>query len=86
MTCIRAPRSRILPPLFAVLLLLAPIGASAQHFGRNKIQYENFDWRILNTPHFEIFFYEGEEQLAARAALIVEDAYLRLSETFGTQL
>ena len=83
---IRAPRSSLLSLLLIALILLPPRLASAQHFGRNKIQYENFDWRILNTPHFEIFFYDGEERLAARAALIVEDAYLRLSETFATGL
>ncbi|HEX9641650.1 MAG TPA: hypothetical protein VGB13_10090, partial [Candidatus Krumholzibacteria bacterium] len=66
---------------FLVILLLGQ-GAAAQRFGRNKIQYENFDWRVLSTPHFEIFFYPEEEALAARAAVIAEDAYLRLSEVF----
>ena len=65
----------------AVLIPAAP-GASAQRFGRNKIQYDNFDWRVLSTPHFEIFFYPEEETLAARAAVIAEDAYVRLSELF----
>ncbi len=49
---------------------------------RNKVQYDNFHWQVLNTPHFEIFFYEGEENLAARASVIAEDAYLRLSGVF----
>lgn len=56
--------------------------ASGQYFGRNKIQYENFEWQILNTPHFEIFFYPEAEELAVRAAVIVEDAYQRLSRVF----
>lgn len=66
-------------------LILAAVLAStanAQYFGRNKIQYENFDWQILNTPHFEIFFYPEEEELAARTAVIVEDAYQRMSRIF----
>lgn len=57
-------------------------GADAQRFGRNKIQYDNFDWKVLSTPHFEIFFYPEEEALAARAAVIAEDAYVRISELF----
>lgn len=54
--------------------------AQAQRYGRNKVQYDNFDWKVLSTPHFEIFFYEAEADLAARAAVIAEDAYLRLSQ------
>ena len=34
--------------------LLLPVCAQAQYnyyFGRNKIQYEDFDWHILKTEH-----------------------------------
>ncbi|MDH3269071.1 MAG: hypothetical protein OEM46_09490, partial [Ignavibacteria bacterium] len=27
------------------------------YFGRNKIQYEEFDWKILRTEHFDIYYY-----------------------------
>ena len=33
--------------------------ASAQYFGRNKVQYEKFDFRILRTQHFDVYFYPG---------------------------
>jgi Tol biopolymer transport system component len=73
--------------IFALLLLAGwTHDTRAQYFGRNKIQYENFHWKILSTPHFEILFYEGEEDLAARAALIAEDAYERLSDLFDHEL
>lgn len=77
----------VLPVLLAFVTMLgastafAPT-ASGQYFGRNKVQYENFEWQILNTPHFEIFFYPEAEGLAVRAAVIVEDAYQRLSRVF----
>lgn len=82
---------RLLSPAALLLVLafaggaasLLPLDASAQYFGRNKVQYENFEWQILNTPHFEIFFYPEAEELAVRAAVIAEDAYLRLSRVFG---
>ncbi len=83
-------RNRILVPAVVLLttgiLLGTVVESGAQYFGRNKIQYENFDWKILNTPHFEIFFYPEEEDLAARAAVIVEDAYQRLSQLFEHEL
>src|SRR5687768_12474386 len=32
----------------------------AQYFGRNKVQYEKFDWRILKSDHFDLYFYPAE--------------------------
>ncbi|NQV73350.1 hypothetical protein HQ496_09515, partial [bacterium] len=26
------------------------------HFGRNKIQYEDFDWQVMKTDHFDIYY------------------------------
>jgi Tol biopolymer transport system component len=72
--------------LLAAIVFGSAVSAEAQFFGRNKIQYENFDWKVLNTPHFEIFFYSAEEELAARAAVLAEDAYLRLSQVFDHEL
>ena len=34
-----------------ILALLAASSASAQTFGRNKVQYDTFDWRVLVTEH-----------------------------------
>jgi Tol biopolymer transport system component len=86
------PPARIRRVVTALLSTAAVFGAlavtvvHAQYFGRNKIQYENFDWQILNTPHFEIFFYPQEEDLAARAAVVAEDAYDRLSGILGQRI
>jgi hypothetical protein len=47
-------------PLFILLLLLS-LGdhtlAQFFFFGRNKVQYEEFDWKILRTEHFDIYYY-----------------------------
>jgi hypothetical protein len=29
----------------------------AQYFGRNKVQYESFDFKVLKTEHFDIYYY-----------------------------
>ena len=42
--------------------LATPI--QAQYFGRNKVQYESFDFRVLKTEHFDIYFYPPEEEAA----------------------
>lgn len=61
----------------AIALSAAP--APAQYFGRNKVQYETFDFRVLRTTHFDVYFYPEEEQAARDAALMIERWYSRLS-------
>ena len=56
------------------------------YFGRNKIQYEHFDWRILKTEHFHIYYYQQEEEIARVAAHILESAYDNLEIKFNHTL
>jgi hypothetical protein len=72
---------RMCPPLrlgaalaMAVFLtsLVTPSEADAQYFGRNKVQYENFDFRILKTPQFDVYFYPEEEPAVRDAARMME--------------
>ena len=70
--------------LFAAALALAapavaPGPLEAQYFGRNKVQYTEFDFRILRTPRFDIYFYPEEEAAARDAARMAERWYARLS-------
>ncbi|MBI4551585.1 MAG: PD40 domain-containing protein [Candidatus Latescibacteria bacterium] len=67
--------------LAAVIVLVGPLGVWAQeeYFGQNKVQYKNFKWEIMTTPHFEIYYYKGEEETARDAARMAEHAYARLS-------
>jgi hypothetical protein len=54
-------------------------GLEAQYFGRNKVQYEKFDFKTLTTPHFDVYFYPAESLAAADAARMAERWYTRLS-------
>lgn len=51
-----------------------------QYFGQNKVQYKDFDFHVLGTEHFDIYFYEGCDDLAAFASVVLEDGYTMLSE------
>jgi len=55
---------------------------SAQYFGRNKVQYDDFDFRSFQTEHFEIFYYPELEQAARDAGRMAERWYRRHSRTF----
>jgi Tol biopolymer transport system component len=60
-----------------------PAATEAQsYFGRNKVQYESFKWRILRSEHFDNFFYPAESTLVNDAARLAERWYTRHSETF----
>jgi surface antigen Omp85-like protein/WD40 repeat protein len=73
--------------LAMVLAALAclPGDAAAQYFGRNKVTYERFDWRVLKTEHFDIHFYPEEEAAVREAARMAERWYDRLSQIFGRE-
>ncbi len=63
-----------------VMALLAPSLATAQYFGRNKVAYKDFDFRILTTEHFDVYYYSREERAARLAAQLAERWYTRFSQ------
>jgi hypothetical protein len=70
------------------LLLWSPPSAPAQFFsfGRNKVQYTAFDWQVLKTDHFDIYYYPAMQALAERGAFYAEEAYSRLEGKFNHAL
>jgi len=63
-----------------VLILLNTNFAEAQFFGKNKVQYRNFDWAFIQSPHFDIYFYTGGKALAEFTSKVSEDAYNQISK------
>jgi Tol biopolymer transport system component len=70
------------------VLVLLPATALAQggYFGRNKVQYRQFDFKVLKTEHFDIYFYPEEESAARMTARLAERWYARLSRLLDHQL
>jgi Tol biopolymer transport system component len=52
---------------------------NAQSFGQNKLQYRDFDWNFIQTPHFDIYYYGGEKDLADFTAEVAEESYEQIS-------
>ena len=79
-------KRRVVTAVAIAVALLVPSTRTAHGqawwFGKNKVQYKEFDWRVLRTPHFDIHFSDGYRDLASRAAVILEDGYVRLSRDF----
>jgi hypothetical protein len=67
-----------------MLALASPAGA--QYFGRNKVRYRAFDFQVLKTEHFDIYFYSREREGADIAARLAERWYARLERLFAHSL
>lgn len=75
--------SQVLLLLSALLLGAAPGLAQMGGFGKNKVQYFPFTWQKMATPHFDLYFYPEEEELAGYAAAMAEAKYADLEGRFG---
>ncbi len=86
----RRVRPGNLPLQLAGLLLLGglavPAGAEAQYFGRNKVQYETLDFKVLKTEHFDIYYYDEGAEIVPEAARMAERWYARISRVLDHQL
>jgi Tol biopolymer transport system component len=85
MTCRLARRT-----VATMLALTATFGAAsiseAQNFGRNKVQYKDFQFEVLKTEHFHVYFYPDERPAVNDLARMAERWYARLSKIFNYDL
>jgi hypothetical protein len=63
-----------------------PRPAEAQYFGRNKVQYRTFDFQILKTDHFDLYYYPEESEAALFVSRMAERWHARLSRFFAHDL
>ncbi len=78
----RSSRGLAVSLTLAASALTVPRAASAQYFGRNKVQYETFDFKVLTTPHFDVLFYLDDEDVIEDAARMAERWYERYARLF----
>ena len=55
----------------------------AQYFGKNKVVYDKFNFRVIQTPHFKVFYYPAEEKTAEESADMLERWYVREAGVFS---
>ena len=68
--------------VFLALLFLST-AAQAQYFGRNKVQWEHFNFKVLKTEHFDIYYYDREADVVNDVGRMAERWYVRLSRVFN---
>ena len=75
------------------LLLIALLGVFGSHnllaqraletFGKNRLQYEQFEWRYLNSENFDVYFYQGGEDVAREVTDFLEGEFERITDLIG---
>ena len=58
-------------------------GQAGRYFGRNKVVYESFDFEVLKTQHFDIYYYEESAAGAQMVGRLAERWYARLSRVLN---
>ncbi len=65
-------------------LPLTSVGQNAQQFfGKNRVQNRKFEWKYLSTKNFDIYFYDGGEQLARFTAELAETQFPYITDLIG---
>jgi WD40 repeat protein len=72
--------------IWLVIVIAVPLSAQYSYFGHNKVQYTEFDWQILRTEHFDIYYYPEMKDLAEQGAFFAEEAYKQLESRFNHSL
>ena len=69
------------------LRLTAPVSAQfVPYFGKNKVGYDNFAWRVYKSPHFEVYYYPEFEQHLSRVVSYLESSYQKVSSALKHEL
>ena len=82
------PPRRFVPflTLLLGLAVVAPSLSAQEYFGRNKVQYKKFDFQILKTEHFDIYYYPAEREGIDIAARMAERWHARLERMLDHEL
>ncbi len=81
-------RNRYISLLIFSFLIVSAVPLFAQeameNFGKNRVQYKNFKWRYYSTENFDIYFYDGGNEIARIATEYLEKEFDRVTDILGT--
>ncbi|HEU5248388.1 MAG TPA: hypothetical protein VFW15_00240, partial [Thermoanaerobaculia bacterium] len=70
----------------ALALVLCAASPAAAQFGKNKIAYDTFDWKVYRSTHFTIYFYSSEQVSLLKVTSYAESAYDEISRALNFQI
>lgn len=71
--------------LFLQILIICIFFTSQSfgQFGKNKTQYQKFDWKFIETKHFDVYFHDDAQDLAEFAGVIAENSLKSIENTLN---
>lgn len=72
--------------LIAITVFFGAHDGFSQEFGRNKVQYENFDMRVLRTGNFALYHYPSIREASTDALSMLERWNRRFEQLFDHSL
>ncbi|MBN1449223.1 MAG: PD40 domain-containing protein, partial [Bacteroidetes bacterium] len=78
--------SSLMLPLLVAGMLLPGADAAAQYFGKNKVQYTDFDWYYIQSEHFDVYYANDGYEIAKFAARAAEQALISVQNTLDFRI
>lgn len=77
-------RSGILLTLILILGSSSLFGQQSREvFGKNRIQYRQFDWVYLSGENFDVYYYDARKVMAQEALEFLEGEFDRITDLIG---
>ncbi len=78
-------RSGLLATIALILLNFLAVEAqqSREVFGKNRIQYRQFDWVYLSGENFDVYYYDARKAVAQEALEYLEREFDRITDLLG---
>ncbi|MBL0742418.1 PD40 domain-containing protein [Chryseolinea lacunae] len=74
---------RLLSALFLLSFFPAKAQQSRENFGKNRIQYRQFDWVYLSGENFDVYYYDARKAVAQEALEYLEGEFDRVTDLIG---
>lgn len=77
---------KFLKSIIFIAILVFTTNSLYSQFGKNRVQYQEFEWKYIETKHFDIYFHQGGEYLAKFTAIEAERALLSIEDNLKYDL
>ena len=82
-----ALRRGIFATVALIFLVFAGMRVEAQYipevFGKNRIQYRQFNWQYLSGDNFDVYYYDARKAIAQNALEYLEAEFDRITDLIG---
>lgn len=71
--------------VFVSFLAIGPVSAqqARETFGKNRIQYKQFEWQYLSSENFDVYYYDNRRKVATEAIQYLEGEFDRITDLIG---